>query len=413
MLVSNTSRFSIYKNAIEYIQSTPTLIAKHDICSAKNYTLKYNWENDFKSFFRIDSQKAEQILKFYPETSLLLQNIYWDDIYLNVEKSAQDILEKITKNTTKPKLSIINISPLEWAILWKIFNELGLKNVVFNFNRTLWVNSTSKTLEAILYLFSYENSPYFRNKTSKIVQKIQNFYLNLQNEKNYIIIDENNNKEQYSHLSIDNYLKHQIGQKEPKNIYRLDKYPDEIFLLGKNISEIILFDNDNNYWQAHSYYEQTLKTIKIKKEKYSLEWDKSIWYYEDYLIEQNNLYKNYKKNIEQKAFHSYKAYENIQDSPKVKETPNLYAQRKSTWKQDKNYKIIPYILVFPILFMAFLISYNSENDSSWSSGGWSWGWYYYGWSLGWWDNTTISTPSTESKSVIKSFWGWGFSKGTT
>ncbi len=417
MSVSNTSRFTIYKNAIEYIKEVPTLIAKNNICTPKDYTLKYSWDSDFKQFFRIDSQKAEAIVKTYPDTDLLLQNIYWDEVYFSVENVILEILEKIAKTGNQKKLSIINISPLEWAIVWKIFKELGLKNIVFNFNRSLWVNSTSKTLEAILYLFSYENSSYFRNKTAKIVKNIQDLELNLKNDNNYIIIDENNNTEKYAHLSIDNYLKHQIGEKEPKNIYRIDKYPDEAFLIGKGIQEIIVFDNDSDYGQAYFYYEKILNTLKLKKDTYTLIQRSIIGHYEDYLIGKDREYKNYKKEIEQKAYNSYKIYENTSKTAPQRINKNIYLEnRKSEQKEEKDYKIVPYILFFPILIIAFLMADTSPSGNFWNSSGNSGnGWYYYGGSVWWWDgsNTTISTKKTESKSIIKSFGGWGFSKWST
>lgn len=416
MSVSNTSRFSIYKNAIEYIKEVPTLIAKNNICTPKDYTFVYDGDTDFKPFFRIDSDKTKSIVKVYQDTDLLLQNIYWDDIYESIEKTVLEILEKIAKTGSEKKLSIINITPIEWAIIWMILRELGLKNVVFNFNRTLQINSTAKTLEAILYIFSYENSPFFKEKTSKIVKGIQEKHLNIHNENNYIIIDENNHTPAYTHLSIDDYLKHQIGEKDPKNIYRIDKYPDENFLLSKWIGEVVVFDNDSDYWQAYSYYEATLNTVKLKKESYWIFQKTTLWYYEDYLTQQDKDYKKYKKEIEKKAYNSYKVYQNSPQTWKQTDNRNMYLGNQKKEKSDeKDYKILPYILVFPILMIAFFMADSSPNGNIWNTGGGSgwWGWGSFIWnSIGWWGGSSISTSSS-NKSIIKSFGGWGFSKWST
>lgn len=69
-------------------------------------------------------------------------------------------------------LFIINLSPLEMVIIWKIFGELWAKNIVYNFNRQPVINSASKTLEAFLYLSAYKKSSYFREKNTEIISKL-------------------------------------------------------------------------------------------------------------------------------------------------------------------------------------------------------------------------------------------------
>jgi len=417
MELTNSSRFVIEKNAIDFLKVSPIYPKALDIRIAKKeqFSFHYQWDEDFKKFFRIDKEKITHITNIYKDIDLILKNIYFEKLFINVTPVVTQILEKLAWNKEK-KLSIINISPLEWAIVWRILQEIWLKNIVYNFNRSLSINSPSKTLEWILYLFSYEKSDYFKEKTTEIILKIQKEQYNIQNDANYIIIDENNNKETYEHLNIDSYLKTQIWIKDQKNIYRLDTYPDENFLLSKDIKHIYVFDNDNDLWKMVEFYEKNIKNISFKKHKYTLFQERKIWYYEDYLISKNKEYLTYKKTIETKALNTYQVYnKNVQ-----KTTYNWNDYIKSNYdkfnkkKVEKNYHYIPYIILFPILLVGFLVNdlpnwISGSSGSSGNSGGSTYIWWNYWW-WGGTSNNTISTPKKESTSIIKSFWWWGFSK---
>lgn len=413
MELTNNSRFIVNKNAIEYLKSNSAIYTKKEICKATDYNFVYSWDSDFKQFFRIDSEKMSLIAKSYPDTDLLLQNIYFDEIYKNIWKTAIEIAEKLFTKWNEKKLSIINISPLEWAILWSIFRELWLKNIVFNFNRSLLLNSTSKTLEAILFLFSYEKSKFFKKSTTKISQKIETLNLDIKHENYSIIIEENNNKEKYAHINITDYIKSQIGQKEPKNVYRIDKYPKKEFLETKGITQVVIFDSDNDLWESMDYYKKSLWNIKVQELKYILVQKASIWLYEDYLIEKSHEYYKYKLEIEQKAI---KNTQNIYNSEvKNKYSPDQYMKVKNNGKVSTTVdgSIVPYLIMFPILLVAFVAAdgkwwnlwnnqtYISPFSSSSSSSSISWS--------SWWNGSSVSSSSSRS-SIISSFWGWGFSK---
>lgn len=417
MELTNSSRFIIEKNAIDFLKASPIYsknLLHQKIAKKENFSFHYQWDTDFKKFFRLDKEKITHIANTYNDLDLLLKNIYFEKIFANILPIARQILETLASNT-ESKLSIINIAPLEWAILWRILQDFWLKNIVYNFNRSLSLNSPSKTLEWVLYLFSYENSDYFKEKTKETLLKLQEENYNISNEKHYIIIDENNNKDSYEHLQIDNYLKTQIGIKEQKNIYRLDTYPDENFLLNKDIKNIYVFDNDDIPGKMIDFYTENIKTIPIKKYKYFLVQEKKIGYYEDYLISKNKEYLVYKKNIEIKALNNYRVYNNTSKksnySPEdyVKTNYNKFNEKKS---EENNYHYVPYVILFPILLVSFLANDlsklpNFESGSSWGS---TYIWWNYGWSIWWGGSSTISSPKSEGTSIIKSFWWWGFSK---
>lgn len=413
MEVTNSSRFVIEKNAIDFLKVSQVYpkILDQWIAKREQFSFNYQWDKDFKQFFRIDKDKITHIINTYQDIDFLLKNIYFEKIFSNITIAIIQIFEKIAWNKEQ-KLSIINISPLEWAIIWSILQEFWLKNVVYNFNRNLSLNSTSKTLEWILYVFAYNNSNYFKEKIKEIISDIQKKHFDIQNDNNYIIIDENNNNEQYEHLKIDNYLKTQIWMKEQKNVYRLDKYPDEKFLLTKNIKYVYIFDNDNDSGKIIEFYQWNIKNISFQEYTYNLIQEKRIWYYEDYLISKNDEYLNYKKTIETKALNNYQIY-----SKTIKESndDDIYGYIKSNYdkfnanNKEENYHYIPYFVLFIILTIWLLMNdlpkWTNYNNSSSSS---SHIWWYYGWWI--WDSNTISTKKTEWTSIIKSFWWWWFKK---
>ena len=414
MNVSNISRFIVEKNAINFLKNNSKIAVNNKINIPANFDLVYSWDEDFKKFSRIDIEKIEIISKNYQNIDLLLKNIYFDKIFSNVSEMALNIIEKLLKNSLKPSLSIINISPLEWAILGKVFNELWINNLVYNFNRSLIINSTSKTLEAILFLYSYESSDYFKENIKKIVEKINKLKLNIISNNYYIIIEENNNSENYSYTYINEYIKSQIWQKVAKNIYRIDKYPDKDYLNSKNIETINIFDNDNSIWAWINYYKDTVDKIKINQLKYELIQGISIGYYEDYLVEKDKEYSNYKFEIEKKITNNYDIYK--QNNVKPNNIKDNYIKNSNKNINPVDYKLIPYLVVFPILLISFFIATSKWwnlwwNPTTSSSVGW---FSRNGWSLisypTWTSRSSSSVSTSDSSSSVKSFWWGWFSK---
>jgi hypothetical protein len=87
-----------------------------------------------------------------------------------------------------------------------------------------------------------------------------------------------------------------------KNIYRLDKYPDVDFLLAKDIEMVVAFDSDNDMGNFMDYYKDEInsktKGIVYQKSSYSQNNISNIGFYESYLLEKNQEYMNYKKDLE-------------------------------------------------------------------------------------------------------------------
>lgn len=413
--MTNSERFFVVENAIEYLKSRDDLVSR-DIATSSEFNFEYLWDVDFGEYFRIDTKKAHLIIKNYPDIDMLLINTYFDILYKKVWEIVIGLLDKMVKDTFNKTINIINISPLEWAILWEVFRELGFKNTIYNFNRTFFINSTSKTLERFLYIYAYSNSKYFKDETKKILDNIRSKNYNLNYDNYYIIIDENNNIEKYDHLEIDNYLKSNIWLKDPKNVYRLDKYPTEDFLHSKDISKINIYDNDLGYGQWYEYYREILDVVPIKKLKYNFIQDRKIWLFEDYLVRQNVLYLNHKKSIENKAYNNYQIYKN---SSTGSTNSNLYFKSKPKTKQGESHTVLPYLILFPILFIVFLSSDvgSMSSTTTWTTApSSSTNMLYYmlgsgNWSLG--NSSSSWSSSSSSSSTIKSFWWWGFSKWST
>jgi hypothetical protein len=109
-------------------------------------------------------------------------------------------------------------------------------------------------------MFLYAKSSFLQTSIQAIVEKIKQEQLLIVPEKLFILIDENNDTSSYNHFSIDNYLKTQIGFHTPKNIYRLDKYPDISFLEKKEIEMVVAFDSDNDVGNFMDYYKDEINS---------------------------------------------------------------------------------------------------------------------------------------------------------
>lgn len=144
----------------------------------------------------------------------------------------------------------------------EILRSLGYANTIYNFNRNPTPNSIAKTMEAYLLMAAWKNSPYFQEQSTKVQNKIKALAFKIQGDKTYFLFDENNSLAPYEHAKIDSYLKTQIGFKEPKNVYRLDKYPTMEFLLQKGIKKVIAFDNDDDLGGGMEAYKEMINTTK-------------------------------------------------------------------------------------------------------------------------------------------------------
>lgn len=414
MKLDNISRFIVEKNAYEYLKKEKN-IQNQEICDFSWFLLKYLWDKDFWIYNRVNFDKIYEIHKYYPNIELFLKNINLKDIYKNIENTSIQILEKIIQvgSSLNKNLVIISMTPIEKVILWSIFKELWINNIAYNFNKQILINSANKTFEAVLYLLSYENSKYLKEETLKIIEeiKIKNINTEIINKNSFIIFDENDYYPEYEYLNIDYYIKNQIWFSIPKNIYRIDEYPKSDFLIKKEVKNIIFIDNDNNLWKNFDYYKNSLEKenlwIQFKYERYNLEYNRRIWIYEDYLISKNEEYKNYKQEIEQKAWKTAKNLENKY---------SFDYKQPQTWKEKNSIelrkKLIPLLVLYPVLFISFLI-----NDL-WRTTSTSWNWstnstninYIWGiWNVWWISNSSVSS-SKSSSSIIKSFWWWWFSK---
>jgi len=409
MTLNNNSRFTILKDAYIYLEKNKIYNSDLQIAETKDFSIEYNWDEDFRKYFRINTYNIKQIEKFYSKMDIFLKNIYWENIYWNLEKIIKDIYLEINEKTN---LFIINMSPLEMAIIWKLFEELWLKNIVYNFNKQIKINSSDKTLEASLYIMAYKNSKYFIDKTKELIKKLSLERIQADLQDKYIIFDENNSTNKYNFHQIDNYLKWQISFWIAKNVYRLDKYPEINFLIQKNIKNISIFDNDNDLWWLNDYYIDKIKKedlwIKIKKIEYKLNNNEKIWFYEDYLIEKDKEFKIYKNSISEKTQKTVKDL-NI-DINKYK--PINWINNINT---EENKKLIPLLILFPMIVFLFFerdLWVNTSSSNNWIYTNTIFNWWWVVWpSI--WGNTSNNINSNDSSSIIKSFWWGWFSKWTS
>lgn len=424
MNLNNTTRFTIEKDAVSFLKKENIKSLENlEIAKKSDFKFNYNWDKDFLKYMNWNFDKINEISKYYPEMELFLKNIKWESFFdKSIEKASLSILEIISRNSiNKVNLSIINISSLEMIIMWKVFEDFWIKNIVYNFNRIPAVNSSSKTLEAFLFLFAYDSSPYLKQKVKKVLASLNiwNFSDDIKNQ--YIIFDENNSTNNYNYHKINDYLKNQIWFKEPKNVYRLDKFPDEAFLSSKNIDTIFFFDNDNDYWKIADFYKdyfsENNKKIKIVKNKYFLRTKyKDIWYYEDYLVKKDKEYMVYKTKIASKTrntaskftpdSNTYKPLFIAHDSSNTK---NKYQTNTSSMNDEQRKKILPFLISIPVLVVLFIMTdtwFLVYNWSSWGSFVSINSWWFWWTSI--WSSSASSSKS--SSSIIKSFWWGWFSK---
>jgi uncharacterized membrane protein YgcG len=435
------TRFTIHKDAHEYLTKEVGVSPARAICAKDQFSVDYTWDAEFKKYFRGNFQKVEEFSKYYASPELFLQNIHWEAIFKSAEHSLEDILTKAIKEQWEDSsLVIVNAHPMEMVVMGEILRSLGYMNTVYNFNRNPIPNSIAKTMEAYLLLASWKNSPYFQEQSEKVQTNIRALAFKIQGDRTFFLFDENNTLCPYEHAKIDNYLKTQIGFKEPKNVYRLDKYPTMEFLLQKGIKKVIALDTDNDLGWGIESYRETIKEAKngvnFTETSYFSDKQKNPGYYEDYLILKNKEYTTYRQTIEEKTLNSFPG---LAEKKKSAETPQYIAPELQN-KKNKNTpgintasgyedrSIVPYLVLFPVIFIAFLASdlgvfkpkvsttgSGSTNTGTTNRSGNSF--FYWGWDGGssWTSGgsagSSISSSPSSSSSIIKSFGGGWFSKG--
>lgn len=248
----------------------------------------------------------------------------------------------------------------------QILQSLGYLNTIYNFNRNPLPNSLAKTLEAYLLLAAWKNSPYFIEQANKVQENLKTLALKIQNDKTFFLFDENNVFIPYEYTKIDTYLKTQIGYKEPKNVYRLDKYPQMDFLLQKGIKKIIAFDNDNDFGGGIESYNEMIQGAKsgitFAKESYPSISIKNPGYYEDYLVLKNKEYTTYRQTIEEKTLNNFPGLSEKKKLAESREYQSPQFQKKkntpgiASTEEYVDRSIVPYLVLFPVIFIAFLAS---------------------------------------------------------
>lgn len=97
MTNNTTTRFTIHKDAHEYLTKEVGVSPAHAICSKDQFSVDYTGDVEFKSYFRGNFQKIEELSKYYKSPELFLQNIHWEGIFNSAELSIKDILTKAIK----------------------------------------------------------------------------------------------------------------------------------------------------------------------------------------------------------------------------------------------------------------------------------------------------------------------------
>ncbi len=316
---------------------------------------------------------------------------------------------------------VISVTPLEMIITWEVLKNAWINNLAYSLIRQPAVNSYSKTFEALLLMVAFDKSEYFQTLAKPLIAKAKEALKNVKCEDQYIIMDENNTIHRYSYHDIAPYLKTQIWMSEEKLTYRIDKYPTKEFLANKDINRIVVMDNDSDAWKSIDYYLENIKSelpwVKIENERYALDDIKEIWYFENYLVDENKAYNVYKLNMERIAANKSSLENKTKNSGAKKADPYVYRKKVLNYTETSK-RIVPFLILFPILTIAFLVSdlngwsYSSRKTWTWTtSSSYRSSNTYIFWSFGWggWSSYS-SSSSSSSSSFVRSFWWGGFSK---
>lgn len=92
---STITRFTVHKDAHEYLTKKANISPNLAICSKDQFSLDYTGDVEFKKYFRGNFQKVEEFSRYYIKPELFLQNIHWETIFQNVQNSLPNILSKV------------------------------------------------------------------------------------------------------------------------------------------------------------------------------------------------------------------------------------------------------------------------------------------------------------------------------
>lgn len=289
----NSSRFSLEKDLSEWIATQKSLpwgnLSDSD---EKNWTFHYNGDADWKPFIGLYPKHIENFSRYFPNMDIWLKNIFWDDIFENSQK----IIETITQKVDTEGIIFVAATPLELAVIGETLKKLNIKNVVYNFNRMPAVNSISKTLEATLFILGHEEIDWLKNRLQSLVNAVSQKIAKPIFEKSVIFLDENDTPPNYNTTTLDPYIKNAIGFKEHVVTYKAEDIPHRDILLNKGIKTIFIFDQDDHSI-FESYYQKHGDIFDIKKYRIPSIKSGKIGYYEEYLLEKNREYLEYRKNI--------------------------------------------------------------------------------------------------------------------
>ena len=412
-MTSSTYRFSLAKDLKEWIDITKKE-PWGDLpwSDERNWSYEYLWEAKFLPFMNIYSSDIELFGKYFPDMDIWLKNIHWDGIFLNAKNLLDQILSEWYEGNT---LSIIHLFPLEMVIVGEVLKKLWWVNTVYNFNRVPAVNSTSKTLEAGLFLVSWRYIDWLKNPMEQLVWEMDTKYTNRSLDSHFFLFDENDTTPNWNIARIDSYVKWAIGFKESIITYHTEEFPSKEFLTKNNFRYIKLYDTDTSN-SIDSYYRWVLwKTFSLKNIKLTLSTLPSIGYYEEYVVEKNGEYLKYRKDVLKTTQSNTIKIWSGGGTEKWKKSSALGGSSSSGSVQPLSLKEgMSYIGWLAILLPIFLMLEwtngtalaNKSNTSSvlynGSSGVRS--------SWGFWSSFKSSSSSSSSSSSISSFWGGGFSK---
>jgi hypothetical protein len=174
---------------------------------------------------------------------------------------------------------------------------------------------------------------------------------------------------------------------------------------------VVAFDSDNDVGNFMDYYKDEInsktKWIVYQKSSYAQNSIKNIGFYEEYLVEKNWEYLNYKKELEKELARWNPSQTTEYDyQPRVNNNDNdpVDNQLSAAWF---------YVVAVPIMIIlgfAYLSSWGSSTPGGYISTGSSSGWNSY-WGSSWGSSSSWSSSDSSSKSSGISSFGWGgFSK---
>lgn len=394
----NIDRFAIAKDLKEWLETEKKPWGDRIWSDEANWKYDFQWDKKLLSFMNIYIQEIELFSKYYPDMDIFLQNIYWDPIF----NSAQVIIEQVLKKIdTENNLIIIHASPLEMVVIGEFFKNNGIVNVTYNFNRIPAINSVSKTLEAGLFLVSWDQTLWLKEKIIDLWKKtfLQENLNKL--EKSIVLLDENDIAPSWNISRIDPYVKSSIGWKENVVIYRVDEMPKSKFLLDQGIKDIYFFDTDSSN-SIDIYYQSTLNTVfTFHNSIIDTVPIENIGFFEDYVIQKNYEYLQYKKEV-------------LSKNEAIKKTlqEQWWGMEKWKWKSSSSSnnpeyskqpislkEWIAYLGWLAIILPLFLLV-----EARWGQG------MFIKNTSGWWNYTPTGSSGFRSNS---SSWGSTFSRSTS